>query len=158
MLEPSNPQEIKDLMKYGFELSEKFKLPVLIRTTTRVSHMRGMVKLDSVNKKKETGFFHRDPERFVPVPETARIMHKVLVKKMEKVKEISEKSVYNKIHNNGADIGIITSGSAYNYVMDILDQHKIKANVLKVAFSYPFPENLVLKFLNQLKLLLLLKK
>ncbi|MDI6643720.1 MAG: indolepyruvate ferredoxin oxidoreductase subunit alpha [Methanobacteriaceae archaeon] len=151
MLEPSNPQEIKDLMKYGFELSEKFKLPVMIRTTTRVSHMRGMVKFDTVNRKKEKGFFHRDPERFVPVPETARIMHKELVEKMEKIKDKSENSVYNKIYNNDADIGIITSGSAFNYVMDILDQHKIKANVLKVTFSYPFPEKLVLKFLKSVK-------
>jgi len=48
LLEPSDPQEVKDLVKFGFELSEKFKLPVLVRTTTRVSHMRGVVELGKI--------------------------------------------------------------------------------------------------------------
>jgi indolepyruvate ferredoxin oxidoreductase alpha subunit len=148
MLEPSNPQEIKDLMRYGFELSEKFQLPVLIRTTTRVSHMRGMVELNYINKKKETGFFTKDPQRFVPVPETARVMHQRLVEKMEKVKEIAENSEYNKIYDNDAEIGIITSGSAFNYVADVLKENNINANILKITFSYPFPEKLALDFLN----------
>lgn len=56
LLEPSNPQEVKDLMKYGFELSEKFKIPVLMRTTTRISHMRGVVNLGSIVSGKEKGF------------------------------------------------------------------------------------------------------
>ncbi|MGC9516621.1 MAG: indolepyruvate ferredoxin oxidoreductase subunit alpha [Methanomicrobiales archaeon] len=151
MLEPSNPQELKDLMKYGFEISEEFKLPVLIRTTTRVSHMRGMVQLDQVKEKNETGFFSKDPRRFVPVPETARIMHKKLVEKMEKVKNKAENSDLNKIVDNESNLGIITSGSAFNYVMDILDENKLNASVLKITFSYPFPERLVLDFLKSVE-------
>ncbi|MCL2114679.1 MAG: thiamine pyrophosphate-dependent enzyme [Methanobrevibacter sp.] len=50
-LEPSNPQEVKDMMKYGFELSEKFNIPVLLRTTTRISHMRGIVELGEISSK-----------------------------------------------------------------------------------------------------------
>lgn len=46
VLEPSNPQEIKDFMVYGVELSEQFEIPVMMRTTTRISHMRGVVQLE----------------------------------------------------------------------------------------------------------------
>lgn len=57
MVEPSNPQEIKDLMKYSYDLSEEFNLPVLMRTTTRVSHMRGVVKTSNKLDKPKKGFF-----------------------------------------------------------------------------------------------------
>jgi indolepyruvate ferredoxin oxidoreductase alpha subunit len=96
MVEPSNPQEIKDLMKYSYQLSEKFKLPVLMRTTTRVSHMRGVVTTGILGEKNKKGFFKRDPKRFVPVPSTAMVMHKILVEKMEKLKNVTNNSQFNK--------------------------------------------------------------
>ncbi len=104
MVEPSNPQEIKDLMKYSYELSEEFNLPILMRTTTRVSHMRGIVKTGNNVDKPKKGFFKRDPKRYVPVPSTAMLMHKRLVEKMEKLKNITNNSPLNKIFNkNGKD-------------------------------------------------------
>ena len=53
LLEASNPQEVKDLMKYAYELSEEFEVPVILRTTTRVSHMRGIVELGPFKENKE---------------------------------------------------------------------------------------------------------
>jgi indolepyruvate ferredoxin oxidoreductase, alpha subunit len=149
LLEPSNPQEIKDLMEYAYEISEKFQLPVLMRTTTRVSHMRSIVTLKSIKKPERLGFFRKDPERFVLVPETARKMHKLLTEKMEKLQDISNNSPFNKLFEKGGKIGIITSGGAFNYVMDLLEENNLKINVLKIGFSYPFPEMLVLDFIKK---------
>lgn len=156
MIEPSSPQELKDLMKYGFELSEEFQLPVLMRTTTRVSHMRGIVELGSLeqsskNETRKQGFFKRDQKRFVPVPEAAREMHKVLVQKMEKIGDVVNNSPLNKIFDKGGKIGVITSGSAFNYVMDAVEEKDLDVNVLKITLSYPFPEELVLKFIENLE-------
>ena len=150
MIEPSNPQEIKDLMKYGFEISEEFQLPILMRTTTRVSHMRGVVEFGPLKEKKDKGFFEKDPGRFVPVPETARKMHGVLTQKMEKMKDLTNKSPLNRIFDREADIGVITSGSAFNYVMDVVEENDLKINVLKLTFSYPFPEKLIFQFIKDL--------
>ncbi|MGB9937997.1 MAG: indolepyruvate ferredoxin oxidoreductase subunit alpha [Methanobacterium sp.] len=150
VIEPSNPQEIKDLMKYGYELSEKFKIPVLMRTTTRTSHMRGIVELGGVEESKRTGYFKKDPQRFVPVPSSARIMHRELVSKMEKIEELVNKSELNQIFDNGGKIGVITSGSAFNYVMDVINENELSINVLKVTLSYPFPEKRVLEFIEGL--------
>ncbi len=150
LVEPSNPQEIKDLMTYSYMLSEEFKLPVLMRTTTRVSHMRGVVNTDVLRDPHKKGFFKRDPNRFVPVPKTAMIMHKVLVEKMEKLKNVSNNSPLNKIFNRGGSIGIVTSGGSFNYVMDAVDENQLNINVLKVTLSYPFPDELLLKFMNGL--------
>jgi len=150
MVEPSNPQEIRDLMKYGFELSEEFKIPVLMRTTTRVSHMRGVVELNAPHTTKKTGYFKKDPKRFVPVPVNAREMHRILVGKIEKIKNVADNSPFNQIFNNGGKIGVITGGSAFNYAIDVIEENNLPVNVLKVGFSYPFPEKLVYDFIKDL--------
>ncbi len=150
MVEPSNPQEIMDLMNYSYELSEEFKLPVLMRTTTRVSHMRGVVNTGVKKKNLKKGFFKRDPKRFVPVPSTAMVMHKVLVEKMDNLREVSNTSPLNRIYDKNGKIGVITSGGAFNYVMDVIEENNLDINVLKITFSYPFPDELVLKFIKDL--------
>jgi len=158
MVEPSNPQEIKELMKYSYQLSEDFKLPVMMRTTTRVSHMRGVVKTGVIKNKKDKGFFKRDPKRFVPVPSTAMVMHRILVEKMEKLKQISNNSPLNKVFDKQGKIGVITSGSAFNYVMDVVEENQLKVNVLKVTISYPFPDELVLEFVKDLETIIVVEE
>jgi len=149
LLEPSNPQEVKDQMKYGFELSEKFKIPVLMRTTTRISHMRGVVNLGSVVKGKEKGYFKKNPEQYVVMPTYSVKMRKKLMEKLEKIEEVANNSPLNKtIDMGGKTLGIVTSGGAYNYVMDVVSENNLKVKILKLTFSYPFPEKLVLDFIN----------
>jgi indolepyruvate ferredoxin oxidoreductase alpha subunit len=150
MVEPSNPQEIRDLMKYGFELSEEFKIPVLMRTTTRISHMRGVVELNAPNINEKIGYFKKDPKRFVPVPVNAREMHRILVEKIEKIKDVANNSPFNQIFNKEGKIGVITGGSAFNYTIDVIEENNLPINVLKVGFSYPFPEKLVYDFIKDL--------
>ena len=158
LLEASNPQEVKDLMKYAYELSEEFEIPVILRTTTRVSHMRGVVELGSLKEVKKKGHFDKDPERFVPVPVTARIMHKNLVEKMDKIEVLSNNSSLNTIHDNGGRIGVVTSGSAFNYVMDVVNENNLPVNVLKLTFTYPFPEKRVFEFLENIDQILVVEE
>ena len=82
ILEPSNCQEVKDMVKYAFDLSEQFQIPVIVRTTTRVSHMRGVVEFGDINDNSSNnddhwkrGHFKKDPSQFVPVPAFAGEMH-----------------------------------------------------------------------------------
>ena len=151
MMEPSNPQEIKDLMNYSYDLSEQYKIPVLMRTTTRVSHMRGVVNTGVVMEPRKKGFFKRDPKRFVPVPSSAMVMHKALVEKMDNLKQVTNNSPLNQIFDNNGKVGVITSGGAFNYVMDVIKENQLDVNVLKLTFSYPFPDELVLKFISDLE-------
>lgn len=112
VLEPSNPQEVKDMMKYGYELSKKFSIPVILRTTTRISHMRGVVELGDVeiiknktgdfnninfgkNVHWEKGFFKKTQKQFVPVPDNSMLMHEKLVSKMEDIEELVNNSDLN---------------------------------------------------------------
>ena len=171
VLEPSNPQEVKDMVKYGFELSEKFKIPVLLRTTTRVSHMRGIVELGELSSKNHSNtdnnhnnsnnqihwkktHFKKDPKQFVPVPDNALVMHKELVSKMKNIEKIANDSDLNKIYkfnqNNNLKFGVIASGSAFNYAYDIITKDDLEMNILKCGFSHPFPVDMIVDFVKEL--------
>jgi len=158
LLEPSNPQEVKDLMKFGFELSEQVKLPVLMRTTTRVSHMRGIVRVGKVIPSKGKGFFKKSPNSYVPVPANARRMHRELIEKLGKVEEISNLALVNQQYDFGGDLGIVTSGGAFNYVMDAVKENNISARILKLTLTYPFPESTVKNFISKINKVLIVEE
>ncbi|WP_298522169.1 indolepyruvate ferredoxin oxidoreductase subunit alpha [uncultured Methanobrevibacter sp.] len=159
ILEPSNCQEVKDMVKYAFDLSEQFNLPVIVRTTTRVSHMRGVVEFGDVRDNSSNndnhwkrGHFKKDPSKYVPVPAFAGDMHVRLWDKIHKLEEVTNKSEYNKEIDFSADkkYGLIASSSAYNYAHDVVKFNELDINILKLGFSYPFPQELVGEFLADL--------
>ena len=159
ILEPSNCQEVKDMVKYAFDLSEQFKIPVIVRTTTRVSHMRGIVEFGEVADNSSNnedhwkrGHFNKDPSKYVPVPAFAGDMHVRLWDKIHKINELTNKSEFNpeiKLTDN-KKYGIISSSSAYNYAHDVCKFNNLDFNILKLGFSYPFPNEKVAEFLNDL--------
>ena len=75
MLEPATPQEAKDMTLYAFELSERLGLPVILRTTTRINHSRGVVVLGTWERGRRQGHFVKNPFRYVMVPAVARQAH-----------------------------------------------------------------------------------
>ncbi len=159
VLEPSNCQEVKDMVKYAFELSEQFGLPVIVRTTTRVSHMRGVVEFGDIKDNSSNndnhwkrGHFDKDPSKFVPVPAFAGDMHVRLWDKIHKIEEITNKSDLNTEIEFSSDkkYGVIASSSAYNYAHDVVKFNGLDADILKLGFSYPFPHEKVAEFLSDL--------
>lgn len=158
MLEPSDAQEAKDMAKYGFELSEKLALPVLMRTTTRISHVRGVVKLGKIEKIKRDYFFAKDPKRFVNVPAVSRQNHQRLLEQMKVAEKISEMSGFNKIIANGTEMGIITSGISYKYVLAALDKLRLKASVLKLGLTHPLPMKKCTDFVNSVKKVIVIEE
>ena len=152
MLEPTTPQEAKEMTRQGFDLSEKLELPVLLRTTTRLNHARGPVIFNEKQKPKRKGEFTKDP-MFVTTPVTARAKHPVLLEKMKKAEEISEKSLFNEIITMGksSDIGFITSGVSYNYVREVAETMDISGRILKLGMTNPLPQKMCKKFIGECK-------
>jgi indolepyruvate ferredoxin oxidoreductase alpha subunit len=161
-LEPSNPQEFKDFTKFAFELSEKFKIPVMIRSTTRASHQSGPVILGKleVGSSKLEGRFVKDPRRFSTMAPRVLEMKRELFEKIEKVKREAERSNLNKIiyGNSKGKFGILTSGVSFLYVMEALKKLNLRLPVLKLGFIYPLPERKILKFLKNLKRVLVVEE
>jgi len=150
LLEPTSPQECYQMTKDAFAISEELGLPVILRTTTRISHVRGPVTVGKIEpglKKKE---FVKEPKRFVTVPAVAKARHLVLLEKLRQAQEISEKSPLNEVFKigSGGSSGIISSSAAFNYAMDAAVSLHMDADVLKLGFSHPLPVEKVIEFLE----------
>src|SRR5512136_2526027 len=150
LLEPSSPQECYEMTKEAFEISEKLELPVIVRTTTRVSHLRAPVVVGTIvqgAKKKE---FVKDPGRFVTVPAVAKARHLVLLQRLIEAEKLAEKSHLNFIHKSGsgARLAIISTSAAFNYAMDAADLLESPVDILKLGFSHPLPSAKVAEFLR----------
>jgi len=159
ILEPSDPQECKDFTKLGFEISEKFKIPVIIRTTTRVAHQSGIVKLDKFKKSKNKARFVKNYNQFVTMPPRVLAMHDELLEKIQRIKEYAEKSEINRIENSSkGKIGIITSSVSYLYVMEALNALNLKLPVFKIGIFYPLASDKLKKFIKNLDKVLIVEE
>ena len=154
VFEPSDSQEAKDFMKIALDISEAFSVPVILRTTTRVSHSRSLVTLcDRVDTGREIAF-QKDPPRFVPIPVWGRVMRNKVEKRLTDLQEAAENSVANRIEWRDRTLGIVTAGIAYQYVRDVFPD----ASVLKLGWAYPFPDQLIRNFAQGVERILVVEE
>jgi indolepyruvate ferredoxin oxidoreductase alpha subunit len=150
LLEPSNPQECYEMTKRAFDISEQLELPVIVRTTTRVSHVRGPVVVGEIRRGVAKKEFVKDPKRFVTVPAVARVRHLALLESLKRAEQLSEDSPFNLVLKigTGGTRGIITSSAASNYVLDAAKEMGMSIDVLKIGFSNPLPSKKIIEFLK----------
>ena len=154
VLEPSDSQEAKDFFKAGIEISETYRTPVILRTTTRVSHSRGIVTLEERASQAPVVQFKKNPQMFVPIPAWGRPMRVRLEERLRHLREEAEKSPLNRIEWRSRDLGIIAAGIAYQSVREVFPE----ASVLKMGWSYPFPDKLFREFSSGVKQLLIVEE
>jgi indolepyruvate ferredoxin oxidoreductase alpha subunit len=155
VLEPSTQQEAYDAVRYGFEISEKFSLPVMMRVTTRMSHSRSGIARSKVLQQNAINF-PSDPMQFMLLPAFARKQYHKLIEIQGELERESENSKLNKIEiNNKGGIGVLACGIGYNYLLENIAQTRSSYNILKVS-QYPLPRNMVEQlFANSSKVLVL---
>jgi len=135
MLEPSDSQEAYDLTLEAIELSERWKIPVLLRLTTRVCHSRTIVRTRQNPASPRTAHFERDIRGRVMIPAYARPAHQRLRQKLAEIQAWNETCPLNRVIAGDKALGIITSGIAHVHVREVAPQ----ASVLKLATTYPLP-------------------
>ena len=118
ILEPSSQQEAYQMMAYGFELSEREKLPVLLRVTTRMAHSRAAVEVADTAQELQALPFAKDPSSWVLLPANARRQYAALVEKQSALQQLA--SAYTRLEQDGPEkkLGIGACGSGYNYVKE----------------------------------------
>jgi len=156
ILEPSNQQEAYNMVFTGFELSERYGLPVMLRITTRLSHSRASVQTRAGLSQNDLRL-PRDPRQFVLLPAIARNRYKRLLGLQPELIRESEKSNYNQYYPSGDNaLGIITCGIAHNYVLENFPLG-IPYPVLKIC-QYPVPVENVRKLMEICKTILVLEE
>lgn len=141
LLEPSDSSEAKTYTEVAMAISEEFDTPVLVRTTTRVSHNRGLVELGTRTERPGRGFI-RDPVKYVMIPGHARARRPVLLQRLERLAAYAESSPLTLETGSSFEVGVITSGIAHHYVREVLPD----ARVLKLGMTHPLPMHRIRAF------------
>ncbi|MFQ5943141.1 MAG: thiamine pyrophosphate-dependent enzyme [Anaerolineales bacterium] len=140
ILEPSDAQECKDFVGLGLQLSEEFGTPVMLRTTTRLAHHKGLVSLGEREAVPQREFVP-DPHRF-SVPIYRRLLRPQVESRLDVLRDYAETTTVNRIDEQANGLGVVTSGIAYQYVKEILPE----ASVLRLGMTYPLPADLLRDF------------
>lgn len=159
MLEPATPEEAKAMTLAALDLSEKYQIPVILRTTTRVNHCRAPVTLGSLPDESLKAKFTKDPFNLVVVPMVGRKLHLALLEKLQKLQKEAEESPLNHSTGDGR-WGVITSGVSYLYVLDAVRELGLtdRVKILRVGFSYPHPRKTIANFLQGLEKVLVVEE
>ena len=144
MLEPSDSQEAYDFMFQAFEISERWKLPVILRVTTRVCHSYTLVQPRGPQGTPPTPKFERDIRSRVMIPANARPAHRRLRQKLAEVLAWNETSSLNRVVPGSRALGIITSGISFMHAREAAPE----ASVLKLGFTYPLPMKRIAEFIK----------
>ena len=148
MLEPTDSQEAYDMMQWAFDISEQFDTPVLLRSTTRLSHCKTVVE---ISRERKTDLRHpgfaRNPQKYVMVPSNARVRRHAMEERIAKMKAYVEDFPLNQMIIADRKLGVISNGVAYQYAREVFRD----ASHLKLTTIYPLPEDLIRRFVQQVE-------
>lgn len=147
MLEPADSSEAYEFAKAAFELSEKYDTPVLLRMCTRIAHSQSIVETGERGEVKNIPY-EKNGEKYIMMPGNAKKRHPVVEKRTKKLTELAENCAFNKIEMNGSEIGIITSGTCYQYVKEVFGD---SVSVYKLGMVNPLPEKSLRDFAASVK-------
>lgn len=145
MLEPSDSQEAFEYTLQAIEISERWKIPVMLRVTTRICHSKTVVCLRDVDSINRTYHFERDIKGKVMIPAYARIAHRKLRQKLSEIERFNEGSSLNRELPADHRLGIISSGISFYHAREAAPD----ASHLKLGFTYPLPFETIKKFASK---------
>ena len=138
MLEPSDSEEARRMVKLAFALSEESDCPVLLRTTTRISHGESLTETEPRQESPIAIKLEKNPAKWVMLPAYARARHPLVEARMKKLAQWAETFPENKIEKGDSALGIISSGAAYQYAREAFPN----ASFLKLGLAWPLPVEL----------------
>lgn len=154
VLEPADAQEAYQMTRQAFALSEQFAVPVLLRLTTRICHVKGLVHTEMAEKIAERSF-HRDISRYVMVPGNARNRLPLMLERDQQLADYAEHSELNRLEpGSDSRIGFVTSGAAFCHVRESFPE----APVLKLGLSHPAPIEKIRAFANRVDTLVVVEE
>jgi indolepyruvate ferredoxin oxidoreductase alpha subunit len=153
MLEPADSAEAKQFVIWGLELSEQYDTPVLLRTTTRINHSKTPVALKD-RQVIAARTYQRNFQKNVLLPSNARQRHVLVEQRLQQLEQLENTWDFNRIEWRDQEIGIISSGIAYQYARECFSN----ASILKLGLTNPLPKRLILSFAAQVKQLLVIEE
>ncbi len=141
MLEPSDSQEAKEMVATALDMSEEFDTPVMLKSSTRVSHAQSLVTV-AQRRQIPVKPYSKNARKYVMIPAFARLRHVFVEERMNKLQDYAEQSPLNRIEWRERKTGVIAAGICYQYVREALPD----ASILKLGICYPLPKKLIAEF------------
>jgi indolepyruvate ferredoxin oxidoreductase alpha subunit len=178
-LDPSSPREARELVKAAFELSEKYRIPVILRPAIRICHARQNIDFQPVPELERQAAFEKDPARWAATPRFRYTLHKELNEKLKAIEADFEQSELNVLHppsppctpplqaggagggwGGDSRLGFIAAGASYSILLDTLREMELDGQfpILKITTPYPLPQKLVADFITGCKQVLVLEE
>lgn len=154
MLEPADSDEALRFAKAAFELSEEYDTPVLLRMCTRIAHSRSIAEVGE-RKDVQPKPYHKEWTKYVMMPGPARVRHPIVEERTKKLSELGNSCDFNRVETGDPSLGIIASGTAYQYAKEVLGKN---ASYLKLGLVNPLPDRLILDFAKSVKRLVVIEE
>jgi indolepyruvate ferredoxin oxidoreductase alpha subunit len=154
MFEPADSQEALDFTRLAYDVSERFDTPVLVRSTTRISHSKSVVVTGEPMAELPVTGLERNPKKFVMLPGNARIRHPLVEQRSEALADWSCSQEFNRVEEGSGELGIITAGVAYQYAREVFPE----AGILKLGMVWPLPKQLIRDFAARYKTLYVIEE
>ena len=163
VFDPSNPQEAREMAKLALDISEEFRIPVILRPAIRVCHARQNLSWDTLENSHQKAHFEKDPARWAATPRFRLVLHGELNEKLKKIEQRFETLSSHNFHDlekgRKYSLGIVAGGVPYAVVRDILDEEQRRdIPVLKIGTPYPFPQGLAETFLTACEKVLVIEE
>lgn len=143
VLEPSDSQDVIDYINIGYQLSETFDTPVMLRLVTRISHSKSICEINKKRKEPDIKYsFDKDVSKYVIVPSNAYKRHAYVEQRLKNSQKWAIDNGLVKFEYNNKKVGIVVAGLAYQYVKEAFPEY----SVLKVGMPYPLPIDAVKEF------------
>ena len=146
MLEPSDSSEALEFTKLAFEISEQYDTPVLLKMCTRVAHSQSVAEISERSVPVKT--YEKNIAKYVMMPGNAKKRHPIVEERMRLLKELAETSPVNRVQMGGTKLGIITSSTSYQYVVEAFGA---SVSILKLGMANPLPDRLILDFARKVE-------
>ena len=154
LVEPSDSQECIDFMKEAYRISEQFDMPVLFRTTTRISHSKSLVTFGE-REEAEPFAYQRNAKKYVCAPANAYRNHPKVERNLAALAEYSNRSPLNRMELKGGKTGVITASIAYQYAKDVFPED---TSFLKLGLTNPLPMELIREFASKVETLYVIEE
>ncbi len=154
LVEPSDSQECLDFIKAAYDISERFDMPVLFRTTTRISHSKSLVTFGE-REEQEVILYERNAAKFVCTPANAYRNHPKVEANLAALEEYGNTCPLNKLEMKGSKVGVITASIAYQYAKDAFPED---TSFLKLGLTYPLPMKLIRDFAAKVETLYVIEE
>ncbi|MGE5560029.1 MAG: indolepyruvate ferredoxin oxidoreductase subunit alpha [Chloroflexota bacterium] len=154
LLEPSDSQECLDFVATALAVSEQYDTPVMLRTTTRISHSKSLVE-EGGRHDVPLRAYTKDIPKYVMTPAGAQRRHVIVEQRRAKLIEYAETTPLNRIENPGREIGVVVSGITYQYAREALGD---QVSYLKLGFTHPLPERKIREFAASVKRLYVIEE